>query len=101
VPDCRRCLVLSLTRARTKGIRQPRGRLFIAQINITVLALLSLIGGLIYNAKHLRPRAELSSNLAIVFPLTTEEQKYLRRVITGREPALEDPVRLQVARCVE
>lgn len=77
---------------------EPTDWLFAAQLGITVFGLLSLVGGLIYNAKRLRPRVELGSNLAITFPLEKEEQKYLRRAINGKEPVPDK--HLQVARAV-
>lgn len=57
-----------------------------------------MIAGLIYNAKRLKPRAELGKNLSITVGLEPDEQKYVRRVITGKTPAPLDPVRLAVAR---
>lgn len=78
----------------------PTDWLFVAQGGAALFGLLAAVAGLIYNAKRLRPRVELASNLAIVFPLEKDEQKYLRRVINGKEPAPQDPVRLSVARSV-
>lgn len=68
------------------------------QAGFFVFAFSALIGGLIYNAKRLRPRVELGSDLSIMFPLEKEEQKAIRRGITGKEPVPDN--HLTVARAV-
>ena len=72
--------------------------LLVIQLGISIGGLLGIIAGLIYNTKRLKPRVEVGKNLSITFPLERDEQKYVKRVINGKEPAPEDPVRLTVAR---
>lgn len=73
---------------------------FILQVGALLFALLAAIAGLIYNAKRIKPRAELGRNLSITIALEVDEQKYVKRVISGKEPPPKDPVRLAVARSV-
>jgi hypothetical protein len=56
----------------------PTNWWFVLQGGAAVFGLLAGFAGLIYNVKRLRPRVDLASNLAIVFPLKTDEQKYAR-----------------------
>jgi hypothetical protein len=51
-----------------------------------IFAITALAGGLVYNAKRLKPRVKLGSNVAITFPLEKDEQKALMRGINGKEP---------------
>lgn len=73
---------------------------FILQIGAVLFALLAAIAGFTYNAKRMRPRAELGKNLSITVALNTDEQKYVKRVVAGKEPPPQDPIRLTVARSV-
>ncbi|MHA7144983.1 hypothetical protein ACX80U_09735 [Arthrobacter sp. TmT3-37] len=72
----------------------------VLQGGAALFGLLAAIAGLIYNAKRVRPRAELGRNLSITIGLKVDEQKYLRRVINGKEDPPQDPVRRAVARSV-
>lgn len=58
-------------------------------------ALGSIIGGLIYNAKKLRPAADLG-RIDVILSLQDEEQKHVRRQILGK--AAVDPEQLVVTR---
>lgn len=66
----------------------------VAQLGIGTSGLLAAVAGLIYNARRLKPCVDLGRNLSITFPLEKDEQKYVKRVVNGKEPAPEDPVRL-------
>ncbi|MHA7219236.1 hypothetical protein ACX80L_10120 [Arthrobacter sp. MDT1-48-3] len=72
----------------------------VLQGGAALFGLLAAIAGLIYNAKRVKPRAELGQNLSITIGLEVDEQKYLRRVISGKKAPPQDPVRLAVARSV-
>lgn len=72
----------------------------VLQAGAFLFGLLAAIAGLIYNAKRIKPRAELGKNLSITIGLEQDEQKYVRRVISGKEAPPQDPVRLAVARAV-
>lgn len=63
-----------------------------------IFAIAALVGGLVYNAKRLKPRVKLGSNVAITFPLEKDEQKALMRGINGKEPVPAN--HLTVARAV-
>ena len=77
---------------------EPTDWLFVAQLGISAFGLVAAIAGLIYNATRLKPRVELGKNLFITLPLDKDEQKYLKRVVNGKEPTPQDPGRLTVAR---
>ncbi len=77
---------------------EPTDWLFVAQLGISAFGLLAAIAGLICNAKRLKPRVELGKNLFITLSLEKDEQKYVRRVVNGKELAPQDPGRLTVAR---
>ncbi|WP_157940116.1 hypothetical protein [Arthrobacter ruber] len=79
---------------------EPTNWRLVLQAGSFLFALLAAIAGLIYNSKRVKPRAELGKNLSITIGLEVDEQKYLRRAITGKEPPPQDPVRLAVARSV-
>ncbi len=79
---------------------EPTNWRLVLQAGSFLFALLAAIAGLIYNSKRIKPRAELCRNLSITIALNVDEQKYVKRVINGKEPAPEDPVRLAVARSV-
>lgn len=79
---------------------KPTDWQLIAQGGVSSFALLAAVAGLVYNAKRLRPQVSLASDLAIVFPLDKQEQKYVKRVVNGKEPVPEDPAHLLVARSV-
>lgn len=72
----------------------------VLQGSAALFGLLAAIAGLIYNVKRVKPRAKVGRNLSITIGLEVDEQKYLRRVITGKVPAPQDSVRLAVARSV-
>ncbi|MHA7192012.1 hypothetical protein ACX80N_17145 [Arthrobacter sp. MDT2-16] len=78
----------------------PPNLSLVLQGGAALFGLLAAIAGLIYNARRVKPRAELGKNLSITIGLEVDEQKYVRRVITGKEPPPQDPVRLAVARSV-
>ena len=67
----------------------------VLQAGSFLFALLAAIAGLIYNSKRIKPRAELGRNLSITVALDGDEQKYVKRVINGKEPPPKDPVRLR------
>ncbi|MHA7145142.1 hypothetical protein ACX80U_10535 [Arthrobacter sp. TmT3-37] len=73
---------------------------FIVQVGALLFALFAAIAGFTYNAKRIKPRAELGKNLSITIGLEVDEQMYVKRVISGKEPPPQDPVRLIVARSV-
>jgi hypothetical protein len=77
---------------------EPTDWRLVVQLGVSSGGLLGMIAGLVYNAKRLKPRVEVGRNLSITFPLEKDEQKYVKRVINGQEPAPEDPARLTVAR---
>jgi hypothetical protein len=77
---------------------EPTDWHLVVQLGVSIGGLLGSIAGLVYNAKRLKPRVEVGRNLSITFPLEKNEQKYVKRVINGRESAPEDPVQLTVAR---
>ncbi len=72
----------------------------VLQFGSFLFALLAAVAGLTYNAKRIKPRAELGKNLSITIGLEVDEQKYVKRVISGKELPPQDPVRLMVARSV-
>jgi hypothetical protein len=74
----------------------PEKVVTLVQAGWFIFAIAALVGGLVYNAKQLKPRVKLGSNVAITFPLEKDEQKALMRGINGKEPVPEQ--HLQVAR---
>jgi hypothetical protein len=79
---------------------EPTKWRFILQVGAVLFALLAAITGFTYNAKRIKPRGELGKNLSLTIGLEAEEQKYVKRVINGKEPPPQDPVRLAVIRSV-
>lgn len=72
----------------------------VLQFGSFLFALLAAVAGFTYNAKRIKPRAELGKKLSITIGLEVDEQKYVKRVISGKEPPPQDPVHLMVARSV-
>lgn len=62
---------------------------------VSLAAVGVLVGGLVYNAKKVRPAAELG-NSSVLISLEDHEQKHVRRQILGKVPV--DPAHLGVAR---